>query len=137
MGEELDPLTTESMTAVSHRGILIIMVVLVAVGSLAGFVFGGSRFGFGVLFGGVLAFANYLWLDRSTKAIFNQTAMASTGILAAKYILRYVALGLVLLLVYITGAVPVAAVILGLGAFAIAVVIEGLKNIIRVLFRRL
>jgi hypothetical protein len=130
MGEELDPLTTESMTAVSHRGILIIMVVLVAVGSLAGFVFGGSRFGFGVLFGGVLAFANYLWLDRSTKAIFNQTAMASTGILAAKYILRYVAIGIVLLLIYMTGALPVAAVILGLAAFAFAVVIEGLKNII-------
>ena len=130
MGEELDPLTTESMAAVSHRGILIIMVVLVAVGSLAGFVFGGSRFGFGVLFGGVLAFANYLWLDRSTKAIFNQTAMASTGILAAKYILRYVAIGIVLLLIYMTGALPVAAVILGLAAFAFAVVIEGLKNII-------
>ena len=130
MGEELDPLTTDSTTAVSHRGILVIMVVLVAVGSLSGFVLGGSRFGFGVLFGGLLAFANYLWLDRSTKAIFNQTAVASTGILAAKYILRYVAIGLVLLAVYMTGALPVAAVILGLGAFAFAVVIEGLKNII-------
>ena len=130
MGEELEPLTTESVAAVSHRGILIIMVVLVVVGSLAGFAFGGSRFGFGVLFGGVLAFANYLWLDRSTKAIFNQSAISSTGILAAKYILRYVALGLILLLVYLTGAVPVAAVILGLAVFAFAVVIEGLKNII-------
>src|SRR5215203_1287234 len=127
MDEEPDPLTTDSAATISHRGILVIMVVVVAVGSLAGFVFGGSRFGIGVLFGGVLAFANYLWLDRSTKAIFSQTAIASTGILAAKYILRYAVLGLVLLLVYMTGAVPVAAVILGLAAFAFAVVIEGLK----------
>jgi hypothetical protein len=130
MGEELDPLTTGNAAAISHRGILLIMVGLVALGSIAGFVFGGSRFGAGVLFGGVLAFANYLWLDRSTKAIFSQTAIASTGILAAKYILRYVVIGLVLLLIYMTGALPVAAVILGLAAFAFAVVLEGLKNII-------
>lgn len=131
MGEVTDPLTSGSDTAaISHGGILVMMVVLVGVGSLAGFVFGGTRFGFGVLFGGVLAFANYFWLDRSMKAIFSQAAVASAGILAAKYILRYVALGLVLLAVYITGAVPVAAVIIGLGAFAFAVVLQGLKNII-------
>lgn len=131
MGEELDPLTTGSNSAaLSHGGILIMMAGLVGTGTLAGFVFGGSRFGFGVLFGGVLAFANYLWLDRSTRAIFNENVTASTGMLAVKYILRYVVLGAVLLLVYMTGAVPVAAVLLGLGAFAIAVVLTGLKNII-------
>jgi hypothetical protein len=131
MGEELDPLTTDSHSpAISHGGILIMMAGLVGAGTLAGFVFGGTRFGFGVLFGGVLAFANYLWLDRSTKAIFSENVTASTGILAAKYILRYVALGAVLLLVYMTDAVPVAAVIVGLAAFAIAVVLTGLKNII-------
>jgi hypothetical protein len=131
MGEELDPLTTGSNSAaLSHGGILIMMAGLVGTGTLAGFVFGGSRFGFGVLFGGVLAFANYLWLDRSTRAIFNENVTASTGMLAVKYILRYVVLGAVLLLVYMTDAVPVAAVLLGLGAFAIAVVLTGLKNII-------
>jgi hypothetical protein len=131
MGEATDPLTTDSTTAaITHGGLLIVMAALVGVGTLAGFVFAGGRFGFGVLFGGVLAFANYLWLDRSTRAIFSQTAMASSGILAAKYILRYVVLGLVLLVVYLTEALPLAAVILGLAAFAIAVVLQGLKNII-------
>lgn len=131
MGEDLDPLTTESsVRPISHRGILIVMAVLVVVGSIAGFVFGGTAFGSGVIFGGILSFANYFWLERSTRTIFAETAVATTGILAMKYILRYVAIGLVLLLVYMTGIFPVAAVILGLASFAFAVVVQGLKNII-------
>jgi hypothetical protein len=130
MGEDFDPLTTESsVMPISHKGILIVMSVVIAAMAIAGFAFGGKFFGIGVLFGGVLSFANYFWLDRSTRAIFSETAVASTGILAAKYILRYAAIGLVLLLVHLTGAFPVAAVILGLASFAFAVVIQGLKNI--------
>ncbi len=125
MHEETDPLAI-----VSHRGILIIMAVIVAAGAVAGLIFAGPRFGIGVLFGGLLAFGNYLWLDRSTRAIFQPDAVRSAGLLAAKYILRYVAIGGVLLLVYLTGALPIPAVILGLGAFAIAVVVQGLKNIV-------
>ena len=128
MGEDIDPLTTDS-GAMSHRGILIIMAVLVIVGSAAGFAVRGTLFGVGVLFGGVLAFANYFWLDRVTKAMFSGDVITSTGILAAKYIMRYAALGLILLAVHLTGALPVAAVIAGLAAFAFAVVIQGLRNI--------
>ncbi|MFM9905967.1 MAG: ATP synthase subunit I [Pyrinomonadaceae bacterium] len=130
MSEDIDPLTIESTpTPISHRGILIVMAGVVAAGAVAGFVFGGVNFGFGVIFGGILSFANYFWLERSTRAMFDQAVLASTGLLAAKYILRYVAIGAVLLLVYVTNAFPVAAVILGLSAFAFAVVIQGLKNI--------
>ena len=126
----IDPLTTEStVTPISHRGILIVMSVLVFVETIIGFIFGGKAFGFGILFGGVLSFVNYFWLERSTRAIFAENAIATTGILAAKYILRYAAIGLILLGVYMTGAFPVAAVILGLASFAFAVVIQGLKNI--------
>lgn len=130
MGEDFDPLTTESaVKPISHKDILLIMAGVVAVGTIAGFLSAGMAFGFGVLFGGVLSFANYFWLERSTRAIFSETAMATTGILAAKYILRYIAIGVVLLLVYLTGAIPIAAVVLGLSAFTIAVVFQGLKNI--------
>lgn len=121
---------TTTSAAISHRGILILMAVMIGAGTLAGFAFGGTRYAFGVLFGGVLAFANYMWLDRSTRAIFSQTATASTGLLAARYILRYAVVGAVLWLIYMTDALPVAAVILGLAAFAFAVVVQGLKNII-------
>jgi len=131
MSDDFDPLTTENaVKPISNRGILIAMLIIIVAGSVAGFIFGGRLWGVGVIFGGGLAFVNYLWLERSTRAIFDQAAIATTSILAAKYILRYVAIGLVLLLIYLTGAFPLAAVILGLSAFAFAVVVQGLKNII-------
>ena len=130
MGEDFDPLAAErGVTPISHKSILVIMSILIIAGALAGFAFGGRFWGSGVIFGGLLAFVNYFWLERSTRAIFDQTAMATTGILAAKYILRYVAIGAVLFLIVITGALPVAAVILGLAAFAFAVVLQGLRGI--------
>lgn len=128
MGEDLEPIT--AVPVISHRGILTIMAVVVVLASICGFAFGGTRFGFGVIFGGVLSFANYIWLDRTTKAMFAPDAHATSGILAVKYIFRYVVIGGILLLVFLTGAVPIAAVILGLSAFALAVVIQGMKNII-------
>lgn len=105
------------------------MAAVAVAGALLGFVLQGKRFGVGILFGGVLAFINYFWLERSTRAVFENTAVSSSGWLAAKYILRYVAIGAVLLLIYLTGVLPVTAVIAGLAAFAVAVVIQGLKNI--------
>jgi len=130
MGVGSDPLTTEeSPTPITHKGILMVMSGVIVAGGIAGFMFGGNSFGFGVLFGGVLSFGNYFWLERSTRAIFDQPVMATTGLLAAKYILRYVAIGFVLLAVYKTGLFPVAAVILGLASFALAVVLQGIKNI--------
>lgn len=130
MGDELEPLTTENAPkSIRHGGILVAMTGILVVMAIAGFTLRGSSFGFGVIFGGVLSFANYLWLDRSTRAIFRQDAVASTSILAAKYILRYAALGGILWMVHATGAFPIVAVIAGLATFALAVVLQGLKNI--------
>ncbi len=132
MDENLDPLTTdEAVRPISHRGILVGMAVVVIAGAILGLAFSGVRFGAGILIGGGLAFANYVWLKRSTGAIFDNAAVASTGLLAAKYILRYVAIGGCLLVIYLTDVVPVTAVIAGLASFAVAVVIEGLKNIFK------
>ncbi len=130
MGEDLDPLTTEGeRQAISNRGIVVLMFLLITTGTLIGFALGGSRIGSGILIGGFLAVVNYFWLERSTRALFEQRAVSSTTLLAAKYILRYVAIGAVLLLLYMTEAVPIAAVVGGLSAFAVAVVIQGLRSI--------
>src|SRR5687767_13018682 len=106
MGEDSDPLTIddEGVKPISHSGIFIIMAAMIAAGSLAGFAFGGRFWGLGVMFGGVLSFVNYFWLARSTRAVFRPDSIATTGVLAVKYMLRYAALGAVLLLVYLTGA---------------------------------
>lgn len=130
MGEDFDPLTTENTASlISNKGIVIVMLGLIAIGAIAGFTFAGNRGGAGVLMGGILAVINYLWLRHSTRALFAHRASSSVTLLAAKYVLRYVALGAVLVLVHLSGAVPIGAVIAGLSAFAVAVVLTGLKNI--------
>lgn len=136
MGEESPSLPSEApVTAtISHRRLLIEMAVLIALGGVAGFVFAGVRFGVGILFGGILAFLNYYWLKRSTAAIFDRAvsgAGAGAGLISLRFISRYVAIGVVILAVHFSGAMPAVAVIAGLSAFAIAVVVDGMISIFR------
>jgi len=132
MGEDVDPLTTESdVKPISNRDVLILMAGLNILGSIAGFAIGGAAVGAGMTIGGLLAVVNYIWLDGSLRAMFEQRAGSGTLLLATKYILRYAALGGILLIIYLTAVVPVAPVILGLSSFAIAVVLQGLKNIFK------
>ncbi len=128
----LEPLTTEDQLPpqVSLSRVLVIMAVIIAVGAIAGFIFGPARFGAGVMVGGAMSFANYFWQRNSTRAIFAQAANGEKPmLLSVRYILRYVFLGLVVWAIYATGVLPIAAVVLGLAAFALAVVIEGLIGI--------
>jgi hypothetical protein len=135
MGDESPAMMSETPAAanISHGRLLIEMAVLIALGTVIGFVFGGVRFGFGVLFGGALAFGNYYWLKTSTAAIFDK-AFSGGGQgwwLPFRYISRYFALGSVILAVHFSGIMPAAAVIAGLAAFAIAVVVDGFISIFR------
>ncbi len=131
MGDDLKPLPTDaSPPMISHNSILIWMAVVIAMGSIAGFAFASVGFGVGVLVGGVLAFANYFWQRNSTRAIFAGAAQGEMPVLpAVRYILRYVVIAAVLWVIYMTNALPIVAVVLGLAAFAFAVVVEGLKGI--------
>src|SRR5688572_18541424 len=121
MGDDLEPLTTgDSAHEISNREIIIMMTFLIVVISIIAMLFAGIRFGIGVFFGGLLALANYRWLDQSTRALLVPDAVGTTGILASKYILRYVLIGLVLLGVYAVDLFPVTSVLLGLGSFSFA-----------------
>jgi len=134
MGEESPalPSTSSTVANISHRRLLIEMAVLIGLGSVAGFIFGGARFGLGILFGGALAFLNYYWLKRSTAAVFDKAFAGSGGrFVSLKFIFRYVVLGLVILAVHFSGLMPATAVIGGLAAFAIAVVVDGFISIFR------
>ena len=133
MGEESPALlrSEPANAVISHRRLLVEMAVLVILGSVVGSLFGGARFGIGVLIGGALAFGNYFWLKRSTESLF-ETAFSGgrTPLPAIRFIARYVVLGLVILAIHYTG-LPAAAVIAGLAAFAIAVVVDGIVSIFR------
>lgn len=132
MRDDFEPLTTEGPLPpeLSHRRLLLLMVGVIAAGSLAGTIFGSGRFGAGVLVGGIMSFANYFWQRNSTKAIFDGAVRGEVpALLAVRYILRYAVIGLVVWGIYATEAFAIVAVVLGLAAFAFAVVIEGLIGI--------
>lgn len=132
MSVDQQPLTTEEALPpqISHRRILIVMTILILVGTIAGTIFSADRFGLGILVGGVLAFANYFWQKNSLEASFSRTAAGGKSEFPAfKFLLRYIALGLVVAFFYVTGALPIVAVVLGLAAFTFSVVIEGILGI--------
>jgi hypothetical protein len=131
MGDDLEPVVyDEGVTQPpSHRRILVLMAVIGLIGGVAGSIFISVRFGFGVLFGTALAFVNYFWLKRSLKKIFASADGKKPSLLAAGYFLRYLILGLIVAIIYFSGALPIVALILGMAGFGFAVVLEGLIKI--------
>ena len=128
MSEDSEQVTveqSETVQTLSHKRILTLMAFAALLVSIAGFIYGGGRFGVGVLIGGALSLGNYYWLKRSLKTVFESAiAGEKTPFLAGRYILRYVTFGAVLTIVYLTKVVPVVAVLLGLSSFALAIIFE-------------
>ena len=128
MSEDSEQIAEEQQSTVqtlSHRRILILMAFAAGLGSIAGFIFGGTSFGIGVLIGGALSLVNYYWLKRSLKTVFDAAvAGEKSQFLAGRYFLRYVTFAAILTVIYLTKAVPVAAVLLGLASFALAIIFE-------------
>lgn len=132
MGDEFEPLRADSTLPprLSHRRILFLMAGMITAGTLIGGALVSGRFGGGVLTGGTVAFLNYFWQRSSTRTIFERAATGEPPtLLSIKYIFRYLMIGAVVAFFYITGALPITAVILGLAAFTFAVVAEGILSI--------
>jgi hypothetical protein len=133
MGEDIEPTGESAETAPppTHQRILWIMAFLGIAGGIAGVAFRSYAFGLGILIGTGLAFANYYWLKSSLRTIFD---VARTGerprMLAGKYFLRYIVLGIIVAVIYISGLVPIVALIIGLAGFGFAVVIEGIIRMV-------
>jgi hypothetical protein len=133
MSENSEPVAVEQekIAPLSHRRILWTMAIIVLIGAL----FCSGRFGLGFLIGGILAFLNYYWLKISLKKIFDKAIeSAASGekprFLATGYFLRYLGMGAILYIVYLSNAVPIVSVLLGLCVFALAIVIEGILRIL-------
>jgi hypothetical protein len=121
---------SEPVPPPTHGRILLIMAVLGAIGSIAGAVLVSIEFGIGILVGTGLAFVNYYWLRYSLRKVFANAAEGEKPkISALRYISRYLALAAVIAAIYATGVLPIVPVILGLGAFGFAVVVDGIIRI--------
>lgn len=115
----------------SHGRILKLMGVLGLAGSVLGSMFISLYFGLGVLAGSALAFANYYWLKFSLRKVFDLAR--ETGqkprLLGLKFFGRYVVLAVIVAVLYATDAVSIIGLILGMGSFGFAVVLEGIFRI--------
>ncbi len=139
MSDAKEPFETVDNTVqpITHRRILSVMAVCVVAGTILSFVFGSWQFGLGFLVGGILSFINYYWLKISLKKVFDSAeADEKPRISATRYMLRYVVFGGLLVLIYLTKTVPVAAVILGLASFAFAILIEAFIRIFSSFFNK-
>ena len=139
MSDDLKPsaVAPENFVPLTHRRILIVMAAVAAAGSLLGLIFVSRLFGLGVLIGGILSFINYYWLKFSLKKIFAQAESGEKPrFLGLRYLFRYIVLGVVLTIVFLTESIPVVAVIAGLGSFATAIVVEGIIRIFSSFFKK-
>jgi hypothetical protein len=128
---------TGTVKELSHRRILAAMTAAIVVGTTASFVFASANFGFGYLIGGILSLINYYWLKQSLRAIFESAVSGEKPkFLATKYFTRYAAFAAVLTVVYLTKAVPVVAVLLGLASFAFAIMIEAVIRLFSTSFKK-
>ena len=132
MGGNAKPFETKKEVdkQLTHKRVLWLAGLVVAFCGICGGAFGSLSFSFGVIIGGFLSFLNYYWMKVSLKKAFDHSLKGQKPrIYGIYFILRYLAFGLVLALIYLTNLVPIAGVILGLSSFAFAVVIEGILRI--------
>ncbi len=130
-------ITEQQPPPISHRRILWTMGLVAAVAGLASFIFVSWQSGLGVILGGILSFINYYWLKISLKRLFDNAVAhgAKPRFLAVRYFARYLTLGAILTIVFLTKTVPVVAVIAGLSSFALAIVIEGFIRLFSTFFK--
>lgn len=127
MSDDFKSTTDEQTTIVpiSHSRILWIMAVILIIAVVGSLIFAEWRVTAGLMLGGILSFVNYYWLKFALKSVFEKAVEgAKPRFLVGKYLLRYFAVGAVIVLVFLTKTISVAAVVCGLLAFAAAVIIE-------------
>ena len=139
MSDDSDIVITEQPAPppISHWRILWMMGLVAVFASSAGFIYASWQFGSGVVLGGVLSFINYYWLKVSLKRLFDNAVAhgEKPRFLAVRYFARYLTLGAILTIVFLTHTIPVVAVILGLSSFALAIVIEGFIRLFSTFFK--
>ena len=135
MGEELTSEERQSLETArqAQRRQLVILIVLTIVGSVTTLFLISPRFGLGVLLGGSVSFANYFWMRFTLRGFLENApdGPKSVASLSFRFIGRYFALGAVVLIVFLTGVLPVIAVLLGISGFALAVMVDGIMSIFK------
>ena len=114
----------------AHRRILVIMGVMGLIAAAGAAIAFSWLHGLGLLIGLVIAFVNYFWLKYSLRKVFENTPEGEKPrISALRYLGRYLALGLVIAVIYGSAVIPIVPVMLGIAGFGFAVVVDGVIRI--------
>lgn len=134
---EPDEVIEQQVAPLSNNRIIYAMCFVVIIGTLIGFISISWRFGSGFFLGGVLSFINYFWLKASLKTVFEKAQEGEKPpIKIIGYFWRYITVGVVILLVFLTKAFPIVAFVLGLVSFSFAVMIEAFIRIFTSIFNK-
>jgi hypothetical protein len=114
-----------------ERRLLRAMYVLIAVAVAVSAMIAPWRVTTGLLLGGVLALFNHHWLRGSLATVFGERARGGKRprLSAARYVLRYFVIACVVAVAYALKLISVPATLLGLCAFAAAVMVEALTQL--------
>lgn len=105
------------------------MAVAVAIAAAVSVPFGQWRVTTGLLLGGGLSLLNHHWLRSSAAAAFSVIAHgARPRLTLANYVLRYLVISAVVFLAYQFNLVSLAATIIGLCSFVVAVFVEAVRE---------
>lgn len=127
MSENFKPTNAETPPPISHTRILWIMAIVSLAAATGCLIFADWSVSAGLMLGGILSFVNYYWLKFALHSVFEKVVDGEKpNFLVGKYILRYFAIGAVIIIVYLTKIISAAAVIAGLLTFAAAILIESL-----------
>jgi len=129
---------SETVTPISNRRILWLMVAVIVAGTLASLIFVSRLWALGFFIGGVLSVLNFFWLKSSLKKMFVETSEGEhkPHYSAIRYVSRYFTLAAILAVIFLTQIVPIASVIFGLVSLAFAILIEAFIRIFSSLFKR-
>jgi hypothetical protein len=124
------PLTYEEGAALERR-LRRGMFVAVALAVTISLLFAPWRVTTGLLLGGTLSFFNHHWLRTSLAAVFGGAAQSGSRprLSAARYVLRYFIIGLIVASAYTLDLISIGATIAGLCSFAAAVMIEAMTQL--------
>lgn len=113
------------------------MAFATAIAVIAGLFFAPWRVTTGLLLGGVLALFNHHWLSGSATAALSVAAHgAKPKIGLAQYVLRYAVIAGVVFAAYKLNLVSLAATIIGLSSFVVALFVEALRELYYALIHR-
>lgn len=113
------------------------MVAASAFAVIASAIFGSWRVTTGLAIGGTLALVNHHWLQSSTAAAFSVLLHGHTPrITVAKYVLRYLVIGVSVFAAYKLRIASLPAMVAGLCSFVIALFVEAIREFYFAIIKR-